>query len=59
VRVEGIDPSEGQLAFVRPSVHLANFIKGDAMALPFADHTFDAAVMALFFGIRSRPTQGR
>src|ERR1700719_1623728 len=37
VDVQGIDPSEGQLAFARtrPGAHLAKFQHGDAMALPF------------------------
>lgn len=47
--VEGVDPSEGQLAFARErlATPVAKFRQGDAMALPFADGTFDAAVMAL------------
>lgn len=47
--VHGIDPSEGQLAFARarPASQLARFSTGDAMALPFPDNRFDAAVMAL------------
>jgi SAM-dependent methyltransferase len=47
--VSGIDPSEGQLAFARarPTTHIVQFRQGDAMALPFAAHTFNAAVMAL------------
>lgn len=47
--VQGIDPSEGQLAFARrrPAARLAEFCLGDAMALPFPARTFDAAVMAL------------
>jgi ubiquinone/menaquinone biosynthesis C-methylase UbiE len=48
--VLGIDPSEAQLAFARQrfarSPHVA-FRQGDAMALPWADASFDAAVMAL------------
>lgn len=49
VEVEGIDPSEEQLAFARtrPACSPARFQRGDAMALPFADGCFDAAVMAL------------
>jgi ubiquinone/menaquinone biosynthesis C-methylase UbiE len=37
VAVQGIDPSEGQLAFARtrPAARLAKFGQGDAMALPF------------------------
>src|SRR5579864_194499 len=47
--VSAIDPSEGQLAFARtrPGASLAQFQIGDAQALPFADRSFDAAVMAL------------
>jgi len=47
--VQGIDPSDAQLAYARgrPAARLAEFRKGDAMALPFADARFDAAVMAL------------
>jgi ubiquinone/menaquinone biosynthesis C-methylase UbiE len=51
--VLGIDPSEGQLTFARtrPAARLADFRRGDAAALPVADDSFDAAVMApvLFF----------
>lgn len=47
--VQGIDPSAAQLAFARdrPGARGAVFQPGDAMALPFADDRFDAAVMAL------------
>ncbi len=47
--VDGIDPSEGQLAFARqrPVAGMARFQQGDAMALPFVDGSFDAALMAL------------
>jgi ubiquinone/menaquinone biosynthesis C-methylase UbiE len=47
--VYGIDPAEGQLVFARArsATQLARFSKGDAMALPFPDNRFDAAVMAL------------
>jgi ubiquinone/menaquinone biosynthesis C-methylase UbiE len=47
--VQGIDPSEAQLAFARnrPASRLAKFGRGDAMALPFSDDAFDVATMAL------------
>ena len=47
--IHGIDPSEAQLEFAKtrlPST-LASFERGDAMALPFPDDSFDAAVMPL------------
>src|SRR5579862_9069567 len=47
--VHGIDPSEGQLAYARsrPASRVAQYHLGDAMALPFPDAAFDAAVMPL------------
>lgn len=47
--ITGIDPSAAQLAFARSRAPLGNalFEVGDAMSLPFPDHCFDAAVMAL------------
>lgn len=45
----GIDPSAEQLAFARtlPALADADFRAGDAMALPWSDRSFDAAVMPL------------
>ena len=46
--VQGVDPSEGQLAFARTRLPgKAEFRTGQATALPFAPDSFDAAVMAL------------
>src|ERR1700683_3320526 len=47
--VEGIDASEAQLEYARRRIAspVARFRVGDAMALPFADNAFDAAVMPL------------
>lgn len=58
--VDGIDPSEGQLAFARqrPAGRLAQFRQGDAMALPFADKSFDVAVMALVIFFVPDPAKG-
>src|SRR5258706_984738 len=57
--VQGIDPSEGQLAFARarPAARVAEFRQGDAMALPFSADRFDAAVMALVIFFVSDPAK--
>lgn len=60
-KIDGIDPSEAQIGFARarrkgPSV--ANFQRGEAAALPFADDSFDAAVMALVIFFVPVPAQG-
>jgi len=58
--VQGIDPSEEQLAFARKRLagHAARLQHGDAMALPWADATFDAAVMALVIFFVPEPARG-
>ena len=58
--VQGIDPSEGQLAFARtrPAARVAQFQLGNAMALPFPAHRFDAAVMALVIFFVPDPAKG-
>jgi SAM-dependent methyltransferase len=58
--VEGIDPSQEQLAFARtrPLARLARFRAGDAMALPFPAGAFDAAVMPLVIFFVPVPATG-
>lgn len=58
--VQGIDPSEGQLAFARtrPAARVAQFRQGDAMALPYADEAFDVAVMPLVIFFVPDPAPG-
>ena len=60
VEVQGIDPSAEQVEFARqrhrPGV--AQFQQGDAMALPFATNSFDAAAMALVIFFVPRPAVG-
>jgi ubiquinone/menaquinone biosynthesis C-methylase UbiE len=57
--VTAIDPSEEQLAYARtrPGVKTAQFRVGDAERLPFADNSFDVAVMALVITFLSNPDQ--
>ncbi len=58
--VQGIDPSEEQLAFARArdASRVAQFRQGDAMALPFPDDTFDVAVMPLVIFFVPDPAKG-
>jgi SAM-dependent methyltransferase len=59
VAVQGIDPSMEQIAFARERLGggSARFDVGDAMALPYADAGFDAAVMALVIFFVPDPAQ--
>lgn len=58
--VQGIDPSDGQLRFARTraATRAAVFQQGDAMALPFGEDRFDAAVMALVIFFVPEPAKG-
>ncbi len=58
--IHGVDPSEPQLAYARSrhSAGIARFRQGDAMALPFPDNSFDAAVMALVIFFVPEPPAG-
>jgi SAM-dependent methyltransferase len=58
--VHGVDPSPDQIAFARarPTARVAEFEQGDAMALPFPDNRFDAAIMALVISFVPDPAKG-
>jgi ubiquinone/menaquinone biosynthesis C-methylase UbiE len=58
--IVGLDPSEEQLAFARTRLagEAVRFERGDAMALPWADASFDAAVMALVIFFVPEPARG-
>jgi SAM-dependent methyltransferase len=60
VEVQGVDPSDAQLAFARTlsAARLAEFRQGEAMALPFSEASFDAAVMALVLFFVPDPEKG-
>ena len=56
----GVDPSPAQLAYARErhSAGVAQFHQGDAMALPIADKSVDAAAMALVIFFVPDPAKG-
>jgi SAM-dependent methyltransferase len=58
--LQGIDPSDAQLAFARerPPLRGAGFRKGDAQALPYPEGSFDAAVMPLVIFFVPDPAKG-
>jgi SAM-dependent methyltransferase len=58
--ITGIDPAEAQVAYARsrPACRAAEFRQGDAMALPFPNDAFDAAVMALVIFFVPDPANG-
>ncbi len=58
--VQGIDPSDAQLAFARArsGTRMAEFRKGDAMALPFPAARFEVATMALVIFFVPEPAKG-
>ncbi len=58
--LDGVDPSEEQLAFARtrPSASLARFTRAGAESLPFEDVRFDVAVMPLVLHFVPDPARG-
>lgn len=58
--VTGVDPSDAQLEFARAraGTRSVEYLKGDAMALPLADGSADAAVMALVLFFVPQPARG-
>jgi ubiquinone/menaquinone biosynthesis C-methylase UbiE len=58
--IKGVDPSDGQLAYARTrrGTEMADFYKGDAMALPFFDRSFDVAIIALVIFFVPEPAKG-
>jgi ubiquinone/menaquinone biosynthesis C-methylase UbiE len=57
--VVAIDPSDDQLAYARklPGAKIADFRVGDAQDLPFADASFDVAIMALVISFLRDPAK--
>ncbi|PJK10224.1 SAM-dependent methyltransferase [Lysobacteraceae bacterium NML120232] len=59
-QLAGIDPAPAQLDYARsrPALARAILLEGDAMALPFADDSFDVAVMPLVIFFVPEPARG-
>jgi SAM-dependent methyltransferase len=59
-QIHGVDPAPAQIGFAaaRPGAQGASFRVGDAMALPFEDDRFDAAIMALVIFFVPEPARG-
>ena len=55
--VTGLDFSKAMLDMARTAVPEAKFVQGDAMALPFADHSYD--VVTIGFGVPHIPQPER
>ena len=58
--IQAIDPAEAQLTYARErsGASGANFVLGDAMALPLENERFDIAVMALALNLLPDPGKG-
>ncbi len=59
-RIAGIDPSQAQISYAKELKFNvpAEFIVGNAMDLPYAENTFDVAIMALVLFFVPRPAIG-
>jgi ubiquinone/menaquinone biosynthesis C-methylase UbiE len=49
--VTGLDQSEAMLEVARERVPWAEFVRGDAFRMPFADHSFDRIFASFFCGL--------
>jgi SAM-dependent methyltransferase len=55
----GLDQSEAMLEIARERVPWADFVRGDAFRMPFADRSFDRAFASFFYGLLPLPDRGR
>lgn len=54
----GLDQSEAMLEIARERVPWADFVRGDAFRMPFADRSFDRAFASFFYGLLPLPDRG-
>ena len=57
--VTGLDQSEAMLEVARGRVPWAEFVRGDAFRMPFADDSFDRVFSSFFYGLLPHPDRGR
>ena len=57
--VTGLDQSEAMLEIARERVPWANFVRGDALQMAFADRSFDRVFASSFYGLLPRPDRRR
>ena len=57
--VTGLDQSEAMLEVARGRVPWAEFVRGDAFGMPFADHFFERVFASFFYGLLPLEDRGR
>lgn len=57
--VTGLDQSEAMLELARERVPQADFVRGDAFRMPFADRSFDRVFSSCFYGLLPLPDRER
>jgi SAM-dependent methyltransferase len=55
----GLDQSKAMLEAARRRVPWAEFVRGDAFRMPFADHSFDRVFTSFFYGLLPLEDRGR
>ena len=55
----GLDQSEAMLEVASRRVPWAEFVRGDAFQMPFADHSFDRVFASFFYGLLPLEDRGR
>lgn len=57
--VTGLDQSEAMLEVARERAPRADFVRGDALRMPFADNSFDRVFSSFFYGLLPLPDRER
>lgn len=57
--VTGLDQSEAMLEVARGRVPRAEFVRGDAFRMPFAERSFDRVFASFFYGLLPHEDRGR